>query len=167
MDTKDSMIDPGYETLLDKVDSRFTLVGLAARRARSINGYYIRLRRELGGAATLEQTREFSTSIEQEEDSYTEEVPPQVSSHSAKPLTIAFEEIAADKISWERYDPEQRAREQEAALLAEETAQADFDEESESEAASGELADAQQGAAKGTGRARLTVAAGGRAAADD
>lgn len=161
MDTKDSMIDPGYETLLGKVDSRFTLVGLAAKRARSINGYYIRLRRELGGGATLEQTREFSSGLDQPEDNYDEEVPPQVSSHSAKPLSIAFEEIAADKISWERFDPEARAVEQEEARLAQEAARAEFDETMEAEQAEG------KGAGKTAGRARLTVAAGGRAAADD
>ncbi len=154
MDTKDSMIDPGYETLLEKVDSRFTLVGLAARRARSINGYYIRLRREMGGAATLEQTREFSSSLEQEDDGYTEEVPPQVSSHSAKPLSIAFEEIAADMISWERYDPEERAREHEQTRGATEAA---ADEH-------GDDVDADE--SDGGGRAHLTVTEGGRAAAD-
>ena len=57
----DTMINPQIEELLDRVDSKFSLVTLAARRARHM-------------------------------------VPPQVSSVARKPLSIAFEEIAADKI---------------------------------------------------------------------
>ena len=71
----DTMINPPIETLLDKVDSKFTLVTLAARRARNINSYFNQLGEGLGHM-----------------------VPPQVSSVARKPLSIAFEEIAADKI---------------------------------------------------------------------
>jgi DNA-directed RNA polymerase subunit omega len=71
------MIAPPIEALLDKVDSKFTLVTLAARRARNINSYFNQLGDGLGHM-----------------------IPPQVSSTSRKPLSIGFEEIAADKIKW-------------------------------------------------------------------
>lgn len=73
----DTMIDPPIETLLGKVDSKFTLVTLAARRARNINSYFNQLGDGLGHM-----------------------IPPQVSSTAHKPLSMAFEEIAADKIVW-------------------------------------------------------------------
>ena len=71
----DTMINPQIEELLDRVDSKFSLVNLAARRARQINSYFNQLGDGLGHM-----------------------VPPQVSSVARKPLSIAFEEIAADKI---------------------------------------------------------------------
>ena len=71
----DTMINPQIEELLDRVDSKFSLVTLAARRARQINSYF----NQLG-------------------DSPGHMVPPQVSSVARKPLSIAVEEIAADKI---------------------------------------------------------------------
>lgn len=71
----DSMIHPPIEDLLDRVDSKFSLVTLAARRARQINSYFNQLGEGLG-----------------------QMVPPQVSSVARKPLSIGFEEIAADKI---------------------------------------------------------------------
>jgi DNA-directed RNA polymerase subunit omega len=71
----DSMIYPPIETLLDRVDSKFGLVTLAAKRARQINAYFSHLGEGLG-----------------------QMVPPQVSSVARKPLSISFEEIAADKI---------------------------------------------------------------------
>jgi DNA-directed RNA polymerase subunit omega len=71
----DTMMNPPIEDLLDEVDSKFGLVTLAARRARHINAYFNQLGDGLGHM-----------------------VPPQVSSVSRKPLSIAFEEIAADKI---------------------------------------------------------------------
>lgn len=71
----DTMINPQIEELLDRVDSKFSLVTLAARRARQINSYF----NQLG-------------------DTPGHMVPPQVSSVARKPLSIAFEEIAADKI---------------------------------------------------------------------
>jgi len=69
------MIEPPIETVLERADTRFTLVVLAARRARQINAYFNQLGEGLGGY-----------------------VPPQVHSLSRKPLSIAFEEIAADKV---------------------------------------------------------------------
>jgi DNA-directed RNA polymerase subunit omega len=71
----DSMIHPNIESLLDRVDSKFSLVTLASYRARQINSYFNQLGEGLGHM-----------------------VPPQVSSVARKPLSIAFEEIAADKI---------------------------------------------------------------------
>lgn len=71
----DSMIHPNIESLLDRVDSKFSLVTLASYRARQINSYFNQLGEGLGHM-----------------------IPPQVSSIARKPLSIAFEEIAADKI---------------------------------------------------------------------
>ena len=71
----DSMIHPNIEGLLDRVDSKFSLVTLASYRARQINSYFNQLGEGLGHM-----------------------LPPQVSSVARKPLSIAFEEIAADKI---------------------------------------------------------------------
>jgi len=71
----DTMVNPPIEELLDRVDSKFSLVTLAARRARQINSYFNHLGDSLGAL-----------------------VPPQVTSVARKPLSIGFEEIAADKI---------------------------------------------------------------------
>ena len=78
------MINPPIEDLLDRVDSKFSLVTLAARRARQVNAYFNQLGEGLGS-----------------------QIPPQVASTARKPLSIAFEEIAADKITYERIDPDQ------------------------------------------------------------
>ena len=86
------MMYPEVESLLEQVDSKFTLVSLAAHRAREINAYHNQLGNALGTV-----------------------VPPQVHSLARKPLSIAFEEIAAQKIGFERYDPEE---EEQAALDA-------------------------------------------------
>jgi DNA-directed RNA polymerase subunit omega len=74
-----TMMYPRIETLMDKVDSKFTLVSLAAKRGRQINSYFSQLGEGLGAI-----------------------VPPQVASVSRKPLSIALEEIAADKINFKR-----------------------------------------------------------------
>ena len=71
----DTMMTPAIEGLLGRVDSKFSLVTLAARRARNINSYFNQLGDGLGHM-----------------------IPPQVSSTARKPLSIAFEEISADKI---------------------------------------------------------------------
>jgi len=74
----DSMIYPSIETLLSKESlegSKFALVTLGSYRARQINSYFNQLGEGLG-----------------------QMVPPQVSSVARKPLSIAFEEIAAEKI---------------------------------------------------------------------
>ena len=70
-----SLMEPRMENLLERVDSKFTLVTLAAMRAREINDYYNQLGEGLGKI-----------------------VPPQVTSVSRKPLSISLEEIEAGKI---------------------------------------------------------------------
>ena len=77
-----TLMDPPVEELLDKVDSKFTLVALSSKRARQINSYYNQLGESLGVI-----------------------VPPQVTSVSGKPLTIAFEEIAGSKTTYHRTEP--------------------------------------------------------------
>lgn len=77
VDRRNTMIEPPIEDLLDKVDSKFTLVTLAAKRGRQVNSYFNQLGEGLGAI-----------------------VPPQVVSVARKPLSIALEEIAAGKIVW-------------------------------------------------------------------
>lgn len=62
------MKQPSLDVLMNKVDSKYTLVVAAAKRARDL----------------------------------TEGNSPLISSKSNKPVTIALEEIAAGKISYER-----------------------------------------------------------------
>ncbi len=71
----ETMVSPPIERLLDRATSKFRLVTLASRRARQINAYFGHLGDGSGSS-----------------------VPPQVTSSSRKPLSIAFEEIDADKI---------------------------------------------------------------------
>lgn len=87
-----TLMDPPIEDLLDKVDSKFTLVALASRRARQVNSYYNSLGEGLGVV-----------------------VPPQVASVSGKPLSIALEEIAEGKAVYVRPDPSELAAEEAAA----------------------------------------------------
>ncbi|HEV8205997.1 MAG TPA: DNA-directed RNA polymerase subunit omega [Acidimicrobiia bacterium] len=90
-----SLMEPRTENLLARVDSKFTLVTLAAMRAREINDYYNQLGEGLGKI-----------------------VPPQVTSVSRKPLSISLEEIEAGKIRSIPKPPEEDAEaEAEAALL--------------------------------------------------
>ena len=63
------------DDLMDKVDTKFHLVHLAAKRAREINDYYQQLGEGLG-----------------------QHVPPLVVTESNKPLSIALQEIAEGKI---------------------------------------------------------------------
>ena len=62
------MINPSLDILVTKVDSKYTLVTMASKRAREI----------MSGDTVL------------------------VSAKSNKPVTLALEEIANDKISYER-----------------------------------------------------------------
>ena len=71
----DTMMEPRIEELLTHATSKFRLITLGAKRARGINDYYNALGKTAGGA-----------------------IPPQVTSTAHKPLTMAFEEIAAEKI---------------------------------------------------------------------
>jgi DNA-directed RNA polymerase subunit omega len=86
-----SLMQPRVEDLMDQVDSKFTLVTLSAMRAREINDYYNQLGEGLGRI-----------------------VPPQVTSVSRKPLSIALEEIDAHKIRYERIESEAAADDTEA-----------------------------------------------------
>jgi DNA-directed RNA polymerase subunit omega len=81
--TYDTMMSPGVEQLMKRSGSKFGLCTLAATRAREINAYFGQLGDGLGA-----------------------KVPPQVTSVARKPLSIAFEEIAADKIVPVRPAPE-------------------------------------------------------------
>lgn len=92
----DSMIEPNIEALLGRVESKFGLVTLASHRARQINSYFNQLGQGLGHM-----------------------IPPQVSSVARKPLSIAFEEIAAERIvKIERLPYEDMEAEAEAAFGA-------------------------------------------------
>jgi DNA-directed RNA polymerase subunit omega len=101
----ETMIEPPVEELLGRAESKFRLVTLASKRARQINAYFGQLGEGLGSS-----------------------IPPQVTSVARKPLSIAFEEIAADKIEAVDIDPEEiaaaeaaAAADAEAALLAAES----------------------------------------------
>ena len=75
MQRHDSMVNPEIEGLLETADSKFRLVTVSSKRARQINSYFGQLGEGLGAS-----------------------IPPQVTSTSRKPLSIAFEELAAGKI---------------------------------------------------------------------
>jgi DNA-directed RNA polymerase subunit omega len=77
------VIEPNIDTLLERVDSKYTLVILAAKRAREINSYYNQLGEGRG-----------------------ELVPPLVETGGLrnKPLSIALEEIADDKVTFDLPD---------------------------------------------------------------
>lgn len=74
------MARPDIDKLLSKVDSKYTLVIAASKRARQINDYFSAIKRH-----DLIRVR-----------------PPQIEALSSKPLTIALEEISQDKVSYER-----------------------------------------------------------------
>ena len=73
------MISPRIDELLDNVDSRYALVIVAAKRARQINNYHHQL-----GEGTFEDFP-----------------PPLVESRSKNYLTMALEEVAEGKITYE------------------------------------------------------------------
>lgn len=99
----DTMMNPPIEGLLERADSKFRLVTLGSMRARQINSYYGTLGASMSGL-----------------------VPPQVTSQARKPVTIAFEEIALDKIEW--VSSEELAAEAEAEATAAADAAATDDE---------------------------------------
>lgn len=94
-DRRASLTEPRIEHLLEQENSKFTLVTLAARRAREINDYYNHLGDGLGKI-----------------------VPPQVTSVSRKPLSIALEEIEVGKIIKADLPTEDEAAEAELAAAA-------------------------------------------------
>ena len=73
------MIHPRIDELMEKVDSRYSLVIVAAKRARQINNYH----HQLG------------------EGTFDEFAPPLIESRSKNYLTMALEEIAQGKLHWE------------------------------------------------------------------
>ena len=78
------MIEPKIEKLLEDVDSKYTLVVLAAKRSRQINSYF----NQLG-----EGVAEFA--------------PPQtpmIPARAPKALSIAMQEVAEGFVGYERSD---------------------------------------------------------------
>jgi DNA-directed RNA polymerase subunit omega len=73
------LISPRLDNLLERVDSHYASVIVAAKRARQINSYY----HNLG------------------EGTFDEFPPPMVESRSKNYLTIALEELAAGKINYQ------------------------------------------------------------------
>jgi DNA-directed RNA polymerase subunit omega len=76
------VIEPKIERLLEDVDSKYTLVILAAKRSRQINSYFSQL-----GEGVAEFT------------------PPQVPmspDQAPKALSISLQEIAEEKVGYER-----------------------------------------------------------------
>lgn len=72
------MNKPRIDVLLKKVDSKYALVTIAAKRARQINNYY----------------------RNREEGSIDDIPPPMLDTRSRNILTVALEEIAAGQISY-------------------------------------------------------------------
>ena len=73
------MIHPRLDQLLENVDSRYSLVIVAAKRARQINNYHHQL-----GEGTFDNF-----------------APPLVESRSKNYLTMSLEEISQGKIKYE------------------------------------------------------------------
>ena len=73
------MIHPPIDNLLERIDSKYALVIVAAKRARQLNTYHHQL-----GEGTI--------------DTF---APPMVESRSKNYLTMALEEIAQGKLHWE------------------------------------------------------------------
>jgi DNA-directed RNA polymerase subunit omega len=73
------MVQPRVDKLLERTDSHYASVVVAAKRARQLNSYY----RALG------------------EGSYEEYTPPMVETQSGNYLTIALEELSQGKINYE------------------------------------------------------------------
>jgi DNA-directed RNA polymerase subunit omega len=72
------MVKPRVDKLLDRTDSAYAAVVVAAKRARQLNSYY----RALG------------------EGTYEEYTPPMVETRSGNYLTISLEELAQGKINY-------------------------------------------------------------------
>ena len=106
-----TLVDPPIEPMLEACEnSKFTLVRVAATRARQINLYYTSLGSGMTGEGRL--------------------IPPQVNSNSNKPLTMAFEELSEDKLEVHRKSAEEiaqaEAEEAERIRLAAESAARDL-----------------------------------------
>ena len=90
----DTMMTPAIEGLLERTESKFVLVTLAALRSREITNYFGQLGGGIGAS-----------------------VPPQVVSTSSKPLSIALEEVAAGKIEAVEVAPDAEDPAEETGLL--------------------------------------------------
>lgn len=73
------MVKPRVDKLMERTDSHYTAVTVAAKRARQLNSYYRAMR----------------------EGTYEEHTPPMVEVDSGNYLTIALEELADDKLKYE------------------------------------------------------------------
>ncbi len=73
------MVKPRVDKLMQRTDSHYAAVIVAAKRARQLNSYY----RALG------------------EGTYEEHTPPMVETDTGNYLTIALEELAQGKIKYE------------------------------------------------------------------
>ena len=73
------MVEPRVDKLLEKIDSQYASVIVAAKRARQLNTYHHQL-----GEGNI--------------DTF---APPMVESRSKNYLTMALEEIAQGKLHWE------------------------------------------------------------------
>ena len=105
----ETLVNPEIEGLLAKTDSKFRLVILAAGRARQITSYFGQLGEGLGAS-----------------------VPPQVTSTSRKPLSIALEEVAVDKIvPVELPDPSEESEDVDGEMLFAENASTATDSDDE------------------------------------
>ena len=112
----DTMITPEIEGLLDRAESKFRLVALSSQRARQINSYFNQLGEGLGAS-----------------------IPPQLPSTARKPLSIAFEEISADKIIPVEISEESEPSEEELMAI-EDMEVSELEEDVESEETSDESA---------------------------
>ncbi|RJQ54488.1 MAG: DNA-directed RNA polymerase subunit omega [Actinobacteria bacterium] len=74
------MQEPEVDVLLEKVDSKFTLVIASAKRARQINDYFNAMRHQ----------------------QLVQAPGPQVEGTTSKPLSIALKEVAEGKCVYER-----------------------------------------------------------------
>ena len=105
----ETLVNPEIEGLLDKTDSKFRLVILGARRARQITAYFGQLGEGLGSS-----------------------VPPQVTSRSRKPLSIALEEVAAEKIvAVELLDEPEESEELDEEMVLQSDASVDLETDDE------------------------------------
>ena len=82
LESRHFMIYPKIDDLTAVVPSKYALVVVASRRARELNDYHRQL-----GEGDFAGEKHYA--------------PPMVESRSKNYLTMALEEIAADKIAWE------------------------------------------------------------------
>ncbi|MGC8498966.1 MAG: DNA-directed RNA polymerase subunit omega [Acidimicrobiales bacterium] len=105
MAERPTLVDPPIEDLLDKVEnSRFTLVAVAATRAREINDYYNGLGSGHGAV-----------------------IPPQVALVSNKALSLALEELYEGKLVFHRPTAEELEDEKRAREAAAQESSTDLD----------------------------------------